>query len=188
MSNNKYFKISVTGDLGSGKSTVCEILEKTMNAERVTMGSITRKAAADMNMSIVEFNNYIMDKPEIDRKFDDYQRQYEEKEGNFIIDSRLGFHFVPSTFSFYLSVETGEAARRIMSAHRSTETYSSIEEAVSKITERKKIDRDRFKDFYGVDVFDMKNYDCVIDTTKLKPQEVADLMIKIYKEHTKETE
>lgn len=186
MEKIKNFRISVTGDLGSGKSTVCEILSKAMNAERVTMGSITRQVAAEMNMSIVEFNNYIMDKPEFDNKFDDYQRQYEKKEGSFIIDSRLGFHFVPSTFSFYLTVDIDEAANRIMNAKRCTEHYGSHKEAVSKIAERRKIDRDRFKEFYSVDIFDMNNYDCVIDTTHLSPQEVADLMIKRYLEHNTE--
>ncbi|MBQ7408702.1 MAG: cytidylate kinase family protein [Clostridia bacterium] len=176
----KEFKISVTGDLGSGKSTVCEILAKTMNAERVTLGTITRKVAADMNMDTIEFNKFIEGKPEYDEKFDDYQRQYEGKSGNYIIDSRLGFHFVPSTYSFYLKVDLVESARRIMNANRSTESYSSIEEGVRKIQERRESERARFKDFYGVDILDMSNYDCVIDTTNLTPQQVADLMIEKY--------
>ena len=99
------FRISVTGDLGSGKSTVCEILAKKMNAERVTLGAINRKMAMEMNMDAVEFNKFIVGKPEYDKIFDDYQRAYENKPGSYIIDSRLGFHFVPSTYSFYLKTD-----------------------------------------------------------------------------------
>lgn len=180
------FRISVTGDLGSGKSTVCEILSQRMNAERVTLGAINRKMAQEMNMDAVEFNKFIVGKPEYDKIFDDYQRAYENKPGSYIIDSRLGFHFVPSTFSFYLKTELKESARRIMNAGRSSEVYNSIEEAVTKIKERREAEQIRFKQCYGVDILDMSNYDCVIDTTALSPEEVAEEMINKYLQYIKE--
>ncbi len=186
MTKEMEFRISVTGDLGSGKSTVCKMLAEKMNAEIVSIGTINRKMAMEMNMDAVEFNKFIVGKPEFDKIFDDYQKAYEEKSGSFIVDSRLGFHFVPSTFSFYLKVEIEEAARRIMSAQRSSESYSSLDEAVRKINERRQAERVRYTQCYGVDILDMKNYDCVIDTTHATPQEVADLMIKKYLEYKTE--
>lgn len=186
MTKEMEFRISVTGDLGSGKSTVCSILEKRMKAERVTLGNINRKMAAEMNMDAVEFNKFIVGKPEFDKIFDDYQRAYEDKPGNCIIDSRLGFHFVPSTFSFYLKTELQESAKRIMNAGRSSEVYNSLEEAVRKINERREAERIRFKECYGVDILDMSNYDCVIDTTNATPEEVAEIMIEKYIQYKKE--
>ena len=180
------FRISVTGDLGSGKSTVCEILATKMKAERVTLGAINRKMAMEMNMDAVEFNKFIVGKPEYDKIFDDYQRAYENKPGSYIIDSRLGFHFVPSTFSFYLKTDINEAARRIMSAGRSSEIYNSMEEAVTKIKERRLAEQIRFKQCYGVDILDMNNYNCVIDTTSLTPEQVAEQMINQYMNYKKE--
>ena len=174
------FRISVTGDLGSGKSTVCKILSEKMNAEIVSIGVINRKMAMEMNMDAVEFNKFIVGKPEYDKIFDDYQKAYENKPGSFIVDSRLGFHFVPSTYSFYLKTEIKESAKRIMSANRCSETYASIEEAVQKINERRQAEKVRYMQCYGVDILDMNNYDCVIDTTNLTPQQVADEMIKKY--------
>ena len=186
MTKEMEFRISVTGDLGSGKSTVCKILAEKMKAEIVSIGTINRKMAMEMNMDAVEFNKFIVGKPEYDKIFDDYQKAYENKEGNFIVDSRLGFHFVPSTYSFYLKVDINEAARRIMSACRSSECYSSIEEAVTKINERRQAEKIRYMQCYGVDILDMSNYDCVIDTTSMTPAEVADLMIKKYLEYKTE--
>ena len=180
------FRISVTGDLGSGKSTVCKILSEKMNAEIVSIGVINRKMAMEMNMDAVEFNKFIVGKPEYDKIFDDYQKAYENKPGSFIVDSRLGFHFVPSTYSFYLKTEIKESAKRIMSANRCSETYASIEEAVQKINERRQAEKVRYMQCYGVDILDMNNYDCVIDTTNLTPQQVADEMIKKYLQHTTE--
>ncbi len=186
MTKEMEFRISVTGDLGSGKSTVCKMLAEKMNAEIVSIGTINRKMAMEMNMDAVEFNKFIVGKPEFDKIFDDYQKAYEEKAGSFIVDSRLGFHFVPSTYSFYLKVEIEEAAKRIMSAQRSSESYSSLDEAVRKINERRQAERIRYTQCYGVDILDMNNYDCVIDTTHATPQEVADLMIKKYLEYKTE--
>ena len=186
MTKDMEFRISVTGDLGSGKSTVCKILSEKMNAEIVSIGSINRKMAMEMNMDAVEFNKFIVGKPEFDKIFDDYQKAYEDKPGSYIVDSRLGFHFVPSTYSFYLKTDLEESAKRIMSAGRTSETYSSIEEAMTKINERRQAERIRYTQCYGVDILDMSNYDCVIDTTNATPEEVADEMIKQYLQYKTE--
>ena len=52
MTKDMEFRISVTGDLGSGKSTVCQILAERMKAEIVSIGTINRKMAMEMNMDI----------------------------------------------------------------------------------------------------------------------------------------
>ena len=181
MADQKTYRISLTGDLGSGKSTAGEIIAERLKIEKFTLGTIQRKMAEEHHMSTIEFNRYLEDKPEMDIVFDDWQKAFEQREGSFIIDSRLGFHFVPSTFSYYLSVDITESARRIMSANRSSEQYRSLDEAVAKIHERRESERLRFKEFYGVDILDMNNYDCIIDTTHLSPSEVADEIIKNYK-------
>ncbi len=186
MTKDMEFRISVTGDLGSGKSTVCKILAERMKAEIVSIGVINRKMAMEMNMDAVEFNKFIVGKPEFDKIFDDYQRAYEDKEGSYIVDSRLGFHFVPSTYSFYLKVDINEAAKRIMSAQRCSECYSCLEEAVTKINERRQAEQIRYSQCYNVDILDMNNYDCVIDTTNLTPEQVAEEMIKKYVQYKTE--
>ncbi len=175
------FRISITGDLGSGKSTVAGLLAKKYGVEHVTLGIIQRNKAAEFGMTTCEFNKFIEGKPEYDKVFDDYQKAYESKEGGLILDSRLGFFFVPSTFSFYLSVDPVEAAKRIVEEGRNNEQYGSVEEAIRKIAERRNSERLRFKDFYGVDILDMNNYDCVIDTTNLSVDEVMQKMIEAYK-------
>ncbi len=176
----KEFRISITGDLGSGKSTVADKLAERFKVEHITLGSIQRAKAAEFGMDTCQFNKFIEGKPEFDKVFDDYQSAYETKEGGFIMDSRLGFFFVPSTFSFYLSVDPRVAAERIVAAHRSNERYKSVEDAMRKIEERRNSERLRFKDFYKVDILDMSNYDCVIDTTSLTVDEVAEKMIEAY--------
>lgn len=176
----KAFRISITGDLGSGKSTVADKLAERFGVEHITLGTIQRAKAAEFGMDTCQFNKFIEGKPEFDKVFDDYQSAYENKEGGFIMDSRLGFFFVPSTFSFYLSADPRVAAERIVAAQRSNERYKDVEDAIRRINERRTSERLRFKDFYGVDILDMSNYDCVIDTTNLTVDEVAEKMVEAF--------
>ena len=71
---NEFYKISLTGDLGSGKSTVCKIISENIGAEVVSIGTIQRAMAKEMNMTTYEFNSYMESHPEIDDKFDSLQK------------------------------------------------------------------------------------------------------------------
>lgn len=179
--NGNTYRISLTGDLGSGKSTVGGLLASMLGVEKFTIGTAQRELAEKMNMTPVELNRYMEDKPEMDRVFDDWQRGFEDKEGSFILDSRLGFFFVPSTFGVYLRIGVEQSARRIMNAERAEERYESLQDAIAKITERRASERARFIKFYGVDIMDESNYDLIVDTENKTPDEVAKIIIEAYK-------
>jgi cytidylate kinase len=48
----------------------------------------------------------------------------------------------------------------------------SLEEVEKSIEERMKSDRKRYKKYFDIDVYDQSNYDIVVDTTHLSPEEV----------------
>lgn len=169
-----YFKVSLAGDLGSGKSTVGAILKERFNAEVISIGKIQRKMAAELGMDTCDFNVYQQTHPEFDKILDTKLAEYEEKQGNYIFDSRMAWHFVPSSFSVYLKCDLKEAAERILNAKRNDETYENAEQAIKRLTERRTSEKNRYYDFYGVDITDMSNYNVVIDTTGKTPDEVAE--------------
>lgn len=169
----KSLKISLAGDLGSGKSTVGAILANKYGLETISIGQIQREMATEMGMDTVTFNKYMESHPEYDKILDDKLREYELKEGNYLFDSRLAWHFVPSSFSVYMTINVETAAKRIINANRDTEKYSSVEEAVSKITARRKSENLRYKDFYGVDISNLSNYDLVVVTDGKTPEEIV---------------
>ena len=69
-----------------------------------------------------------------------------------------------------------------MQAQRKDENYKTLDEAIEKLKERRESEKLRYKAFYHVDITDMSNYDCVIDTTDKTPEEVAELIIKNYRQ------
>jgi cytidylate kinase len=64
-------KISLAGDLGSGKSTVSKILIERLGAEYYATGVLVREIAERHGMTIGELNIYMETHPEIDHEIDD---------------------------------------------------------------------------------------------------------------------
>ncbi len=172
-----YFRISLAGDLGSGKSTVGQILKDRFNADVVSVGKIQREMAEKLGMNTTEFNVYQEEHPELDKELDDNLASYESKEGSFIFDSRMAWYFVPSAFSVYLKCSADEAAKRVALAKRADEPYKDQEDAFKKLQERRESEIQRYKKFYGVDIMNMTNYALVVDTTGKTPESVAEEIV-----------
>lgn len=169
----KNLKLSLTGDLGSGKTTVGEILTKKFNLKKVSIGEILRELASENGMDVVEFNKYMETHPEFDSLLDNKLKTYENKDGNYLFDSRLAWHFVPSSFAVYMKADIKTSAERIYSADRITEVYSSVLDAEEKIKSRRISEAQRYKSLYNVDIMDFSNYDFVIDTDDKTPMQIA---------------
>jgi cytidylate kinase len=175
----KYIKISITGELGSGKSTVSRILQEKYNLKLYSVGTIQRALAEQHGMDILDFNKYMETHPEIDNEIDDKLAEIGRRPENMILDSRMAWHFVPDSYKVFLTVDTRVAAQRIMDADRGAiECYDDIEDACQKITERKESENYRYKTIYDVDCADLCNYNLIVDTSDRTPEEVADIIIK----------
>lgn len=94
----------------------------------------------------------------------------------------FGWFAIPDSFKIYLKVDIDIAVQRAFndSLRKDTEPYESIEDAKSKIMYRHKEETNRWIQEYGVNRDDMSNYDLVIDTSYLKPEEIADQIIEEY--------
>ncbi len=170
-------KISLAGDLGSGKSTVSDIIVKETGAEYYSTGRICREVAARYGMNVVEMNTYMETHPEIDHEIDDGIAALSDVDKKMIIDSRMAWHFVRDTFKVYLTTDLKEAAHRIYNAGRATESFASEEETAEKIRARRRSEARRYMDLYGVNCKDLSNYSLVLDTTHANPREVADRIL-----------
>lgn len=170
-------KISLAGDLGSGKSTVSTILIERLGATYYSTGAICRAIAAKHGMTIVEMNIYMETHPELDHEIDDGLRALSDRDENMVIDSRMAWHFVRDTFRVYMTTEIAESAKRILCANREGDHAESLEEMEKEIRARKASERFRYREQYGVDCKDLSNYDLVVDSTYASPEEVAECIL-----------
>ncbi len=174
--------ISIAGDLSSGKTTVTKLMQETLGYEIYRNGEYFRKLAVEMGMSVTEFNEYVKDHPEIDRQIEQSAKEYAATHENLIIDARLGWYAVPESFKIYLRVDTDEAAKRAFGDpnRKKSENFATVEEQKADLIKRFNLENERYFNLYGVHKEDMSNYDFVLDTTHLSPDEVNQKIIEAY--------
>ena len=164
--------ITISGTAGSGKSTAAKLLAKELDFKHYSIGDLMRKIAKEKSLTLLELSAKAEKDPEIDKELDKKQIELGKTEDNFIIDSRLGFHFIPHSFKVYLKVSEEEAAKRIFKENRQHEKYQDIKESQEKIKQRKRSEDKRYMDYYKVNYQKESNYNLVIDTTNLSPEKV----------------
>jgi len=172
--------ISITGDLGSGKTTVSRLLCEQLNYDYVYTGKIQREIANRYRMTTLELNQYAETHPEIDEEIDATFKSLNDS-GNLIVDSRLAWFFLPKSFKIFLKTDLIVSANRISGdLLRENEKYSSKEEAANNIIARKESENKRYLELYGANCSDLSNFDLVIDTSFITPEKVADRIITGY--------
>lgn len=177
--------ITITGNLGSGKSTICRILNEKYEFEIYSTGKVQREIASQMNMTTLELNQLMCSDKKYDNMIDDATARIsrENKDKDIIFDSRLAWHFVEYSFKVFVSVSLEVAAARVMNDQRgSVEKYSSLEEAKKLLAERAATERVRYKDIYNLNYMDFSNYNLVIDSTISPPDLIAEIILKEAKE------
>lgn len=174
--------ITITGRLGSGKSTVAKIISAEYGYEIVSTGTALRKIAADLGMTALEFNRLMTADPKYDYMIDNESRRIsiERADEKIIYDSRMAWNFAVNSFKVYLSVPTEVAAARILAdkTRGGVETYRDLDDAVRQINERMLEENRRYRQIYNVDNLDLANYDLVIDTTSRDCEQVARMIME----------
>ena len=175
--------ISIMGNLGSGKSTVCKVL-KEKGFEIITAGDIFRQLAKRMNISITDINERAKEDEEFDETVDTMLMQKGLSCNNTVFDSRLAWYFVPDSYKVFLKLDVNVAAKRVFDGdNRVAEAYADEAEAKAALMNRAQQEKSRSMEKYGVDIYDMSNYNLVIDTADKTPEEIADIIQKGFKEY-----
>lgn len=180
--NTKLNIITISGELASGKGTVTELLSKELNYEIYRNGAYFRKLAKENGMDVTSFNVYVKSHPEIDRQIEKSAAEYAKTHTNLIVDARLGWWVVPDSFKVYLVVNSDIAANRAFNDpnRKDTESFTTIEEQKRDMQERYRLENERYFSLYGVHKEDKSNYDLVIDTSYMTPEEVKQTIITEY--------
>ncbi len=171
--------ITITGRLGSGKSTAAKIIVEKHGFHYYSTGTIMRELAREAGISILEYNQRCVDDPTEDRKIDDRTRTFaiEHRDEDLVFDSRMAWFFAPDTFKVYVTVDPAVAAARVKLDPRPGEPESP-EELYRELEERSRVEQARFIKFYGegADYYNWQNFNLIVDSTHRTAEEVADLI------------
>ena len=165
--------LTISGPPGSGKSTVAKKIAKRLDYDYFSTGMLLREYAAAHNLTLIEVSQKAEIDKSIDEEIDKRQIEIGRKKDNIVMDGRLSFHFIPNSIKIFINAQVLVRAKRICNDPNREEENRSVEQAVEDINNREDSEKKRFKKYYNVDTYDKENYDFVIDSSTLTPDEIV---------------
>lgn len=180
--------ITITGKPCSGKGTLSKEFCKLYNFEYMCTGDMFRTYAKKIGYdNVLEFQ----EQSSLVKKADEYVDSQIVKIGktksnkNIVIDSRLAWHFIPTSFKVFVDVDIETAGKRLIEANRDTEKTTSLKNAMKQLKSRWTIENQRYLELYGTNNLDLTNYDLVIDSSNKTPKELAEIVYIAYQDFMK---
>lgn len=168
--------ITISGPAGSGKSTTAAALAEAIGYEHVSGGDIFRDLADERGLTPLELNERAETDDRIDRNLDGRLREVAAGRDDVVLESRLagwmaGEH---ADLRMWLDAPFDVRVRRI--AEREDKP---IEQARRETEERSSSEARRYETYYGIDIDDLTIYDLVLDTARLDPGGVLDVLVTV---------
>ena len=180
--------ITLSGKPGSGKSSTADRVAELLGYTRHSSGDMVRQILAKKHMTLEEYNNQATADHDLDAEVDEKLRELRTKR-DIVVDSRLGFYWIPESFKVYLDLDIDTATARIFKDAVTNKSRSSVEtsgnslaEVSRQVRERMQNEQSRFKSMYGVDPYNTEHFDLVINTSRHDPQTVAISVFDHYKQ------
>lgn len=171
--------LTITGDIGAGKSTVAKLLANKLNLDVIETGDIYRKYAGAKGLSVLEQNK--TDDWEIDRRIDAEISELGKTATNTIFVSRMAWMTIPTAIHIYMKIDPELAAKRIFASKgRVAESHSDWRETLEYNKSRNKLEMDRYKSMYSLsDPSGESAANIVIDIGSKTPDEIANAIHRI---------
>jgi len=167
--------IAISGDIGSGKSSVAELLSHLLHRQVAHAGEMQRSMAASFGLTTLQANRLAEAEPALDEEIDNRLMALGNSQDQLIFDSRMAWHLVPGAFKIHLIADPEVAAIRVLKRSVSAvESYTTLVETIRAAEERYQSERSRFAVVHGVDVSLLRNYDLVVDTSDASLRMIVD--------------
>ncbi len=175
--------ITLGGKPCSGKSTIGKNLEKDYGFDRISIGDWFREIAKEKGLTVNELNDYLTKTkdPEIDYMLDKrvvelHRRRVDE---DVVIESRTAAFFAPRAYNVFTDINKKEQIKRIVNSGRTGEDINP-ETALESLLKRENDESERYVQLYKYDNRILSNYDLVLDTSNITPQQGAQKVIDGY--------
>jgi cytidylate kinase len=182
--------ITISGSLGSGKTSTADLLAEKLKFKRFSAGDFTRKMSIKKKVSLHWLGENAEKNDAVDQIIDAEVKKAGKKD-RIIIDSRLAFHWAPDSFKVYLDLPMKVAKERIFNnlkenkLREKTEGEIDPKKIYQNIVSRRKSEKKRYLKYYGVDHTNKKNFDLVVNTGKNNLEQVAKIVLTKYQDWVK---
>ncbi len=180
--------ITIAGKLGSGKSSTAKRVSEILKYKHFSTGDFAREVAVQKGISLMDLNKMAESTNEIDFLIDGKSKEIAEMK-NVVMDSRLGFYFIPESFKVFLDIPIDVSVQRILQDKKNNKNrlnedsgnFETAEDIKSSILKRQESETKRYKDIYGLEnVADKNNFNLIVDTSVLSLEEVSQKIVEEY--------
>ena len=185
---NRKHIITISGKPGSGKSSTADKVAELLGYTRHSSGDMVRRVLSKKGMTLAEYNAKAQSDHDLDAEVDEQLRALRTKK-DIVVDSRLGFYWIPESFKVYLDLDLDIATARIFKDSISNSMRGAVEfeshslgDVAKQVRERMLTEQSRFRKLYGVDPYDKSHFDLIVDTSRQNPQSVAIAVFDAYRE------
>jgi cytidylate kinase len=182
--------ITIAGRPGSGKSSTAKAVAAQLGFKHHSSGDLLRSLGAEMGLDILQTNLTAEKDAELDRRVDERQTQMGKTEDQLVVDARMAWHFIPSSFKVFLDLDLVTAAQRVLAGIDEARISSEHiprdpKEYAEMLKLRLESEARRYKTKYDANPYDTSNYDLVVDTAAHNLEGVVALVIKGYQDWLK---
>lgn len=168
--------ITFSGTHGAGKSTTAKALAKRLGYEFYSVGDVMREIASERGLTVKELAEHLAREPEIDRDIDNRTKALSEKE-KLVVDARMGWYFLPGSLKVFITAPLADRVERTFSSQRKSDGFTSERDAASQLEVRQEQLSQNLVKLYGVDPYQERHFDLIIDNADKSVEEVVDEII-----------
>jgi cytidylate kinase len=167
--------ITLGGLHGTGKSSVADKIAREFNLRRTSAGIIFRKMAKDRGMTLEEFSKVAEGNEEIDRELDATLAREAEK-GDIVLDGQLAAWMAGENADFKILLTAPDDVRIKRIADRDSVDFKY---AQHETLAREASERDRYFEYYQIDITDLSIYDFVLNTEKFNLNQIIRIITNV---------
>jgi len=168
----KEIKIAISGRSGCGNTTVSKMIAETLGLRFInfTFRSLAQERGLDLK-TVLEL---AAEDDSWDREVDSRQTELAREGGGCVLGSRLAIWMLEEAdLKVYLDATALVRAQRIVKREG-----GSIEDVASFTAERDRQDHGRYLRIYNIDTDNYSFADLIIDTGKLTPEEITNVIVE----------
>ena len=167
----KDIKIAISGKSGCGNTTISKMVANALDLNFINF--TFRSLANEHNMDLKTVLELAAKDDYWDREIDTRQVKYALESKGCVLGSRLAIWMLKDAdLKVYL-----DAAEQIRVERIVKREGGGLQETAAFTAERDRQDRERYLRIYGIDTNDYSFADLIIETDKINPQQITDLIV-----------
>ena len=166
-------KITIFGLAGTGTTSVGKMLASDLGHTFLSSGNLFREKSIKLGIEVSKLEKICLINPKYDFELDEYISKFGRANNNFVVESRLAYHFIPDSIKIKLVCDY---ATRIQRVARRQDMPTSV--ASEETNFRERAANKRYRKLYGIKkLAPDKEFHLIIDTSRRSAEETAAIII-----------